>query len=848
VLMAFPWKDLGLSRVWIESSSERVLFDLVKDKPVSAKPSDQSCLRISYAIDDTARPQERVLDLRTLARALLPTLSEHRLGAVLTHYDIRGASSETTALAHLLYALLNEALMLDREVLALLAQLLPSPLSDVLMQVLVFPIPEKLQPEAVLEGQDNNQKRDEAADNAASPDADILAETALSAEAALSDGGPIAESFDSFERRDGQVCMTNAVESTFRQGQALIVEAGPGTGKTFAYLIPALLHLQENPGDRVLVSTKTRQLQEQLYGKDLPFLVERLKPGVEVALLKGRENYLCLRRWQALIAELSESLEQDLLLPLLAPLVRWMVETETGDIEENSAFHSQPETRALWRRLCDSSHHCTGAFCSFSEDCFSVLARRRARRADLVVVNHSLLLADLAVDNVVLGKYTHLVVDEAHTLESVARMAFTRQLMERSFLRLADDLSPSGRRRGWLQRTTFVGGADNALRIETLLDRLRSQIGTVFRQLSKHLPDERRSEFHALTELSEEVGEMPMLLTQLENALDSLSDHIEDEEPSKELEGHIRVVQGLNDVVSALSKPPSENTVHWYERMTHALVFHATPLDVAPFLENLLYPRLKALVLTSATLSLAGTFEYLCRSVGLSEEAFPIQTMVAESPFSYEERMRIFVPRYIPPAHGELAPYAEALAHLIASLSDRIGKNGLALFTSYAMMQAVKDNLPSEVNTLIQGELSRTALIDQFRSADAPTWLLGTESFWEGVDFPGDELEILVITRLPFPVPTDPVLAAMGDRMASTGRDPFMDLALPLAGLKLRQGIGRLIRTTGDGGLVFLTDQRIVTRGYGKRLARSLPVKVESMLDPDELLKEAARWFDSLDE
>jgi len=330
----------------------------------------------------------------------------------------------------------------------------------------------------------------------------------------------------------------------------------------------------------------------------------------------------------------------------------------------------------------------------------------------------------------------------------------------------------------------------------------------------------------------------------LEAALDSLSDHIEDEEPLKELEGYIRIVQGLKDVVATMSKPPSENTVHWHERGAYAPVFHATPLDVAPFLEQLLYPKLKALVLTSATLSLAGTFDYLCRSVGLTDEAFPIHTMVAESPFAYEDRMRIVVPRYIPPAHGELVPYAESLAALIAALSERIGKKGLALFTSYVMMQSVKENLPPEVRTLVQGELSRTALIDRFRSTEPPVWLLGTESFWEGVDFPGEELEVLIITRLPFPVPTDPVLAAMGDRIMRAGRDPFMDLSLPLAGLKLRQGVGRLIRTTGDRGLVFLTDQRIMTRGYGRRLAASLPVKIETMTDSDALLSEAIRWFD----
>jgi len=830
VTMDFPWKDLGLSQAWIDGASECILYDFEKGKPVPKTSEHQGVLRITYSSGDSVVPHDGVVDLRLLARALLPTHSEHRLEAIRDHYGLPVNESEMTTLTGLLQALLDEALRLDREWVALLAQLLPPPISDVLTRVLIFPKP----PESVHEVVPTVETEE-------TPPV-----VSLSVEGAFSPDGPIAASFGSFESRSGQLSMAHAVDAAFRDGHAALVEAGPGTGKTYAYLIPAILHLQEHPSDRVLVSTRTRQLQEQLYGKDLPFLIERMAPSLEVALLKGRGNYLCLRRWQSLIGELTESLEQDILLPLLAPLVRWMAETETGDIEENNAFQSDPEARSLWRRLCDSPYHCTGVFCPFIEDCFSVLARRRARRADLVVVNHSLLLGDLAVDGVVLGKYTHLVVDEAHTLESVARMAFTQRLTERAFLRLADDLAPAGRRRrGWLQRTPFVGGKDPARRIEDLLSQLRSQVTTVFRQFAQHLPDERRSEFSALTELSEEIGETPILLTQLEGALDSLSDYIEDEESLKELEGYIRVVQELKNVVSTMSAPPSENTVHWYERSPHALVFRATPLDVAPFLEQLLYPKLKALVLTSATLSLAGTFDYLCRSVGLSDEAFRIQTMVAESPFAYEDRMRIFVPRYIPPAHGELIPYAESLASLIATLSERIGKNGLVLFTSYAMMQAVKENLPPEISTLVQGELSRTALIDRFRSAEGPIWLLGTESFWEGVDFPGEELEVLVIARLPFPVPTDPVLAAMADRMMRTGRDPFMDLSLPLAGLKLRQGVGRLIRTTVDRGLVFLTDQRIVTRGYGRLLAAALPVKIEAMTDSEALLAEATCWFDN---
>lgn len=828
----FPWKDLGLTHAWIDASNECVLYDFEKSKPISETSQHQVAIRVAYSADGPTASSESTLDLRLLAKALLPTLSEHGPDAVYAHYNLSMSGSEVDTLAGLLQALLTEALRLDRELVALLGRLLPSPISDVLARILVFP---KL-PEPVAEPVGDVE------------DAHALPIVALTIDDAFSPNGRIAAAFGSFERRCGQLAMAKAVEAAFQNGHAALVEAGPGTGKTFAYLIPAILHLQQQRSDRVIISTRTRQLQEQLFGKDLPFLIQRIAPDLEVALLKGRENYICLRRWHALIGELAESLEKDVLLPLLAPLARWMAETETGDIEENSAFQSDPECRSLWRRLSDSPHHCTGVFCPFIEDCFSVLARRRARRADLVVVNHSLLLGDLAVGGVVLGKYTHLVLDEAHTLEATSRMAFTQQLTERAFVRLADDLAPEARRRrGWLQRTPFEGGKEPARRIEDLLSHLRAQVRRVFRQFAQHLSDERRAAFTTLTELSEDIGETPLLLSQLEGALDSLADHIEDEEPLKELEGYIRIVQGLKDVVSAMSSPPAENTVHWYERSPHSLMFQATPLDVAPFLERLLYPKLKALVLTSATLSLAGTFDYLCRSLGLSDDVFPIQSMIADSPFAYEDRMRILVPRDIPPAHGELTPYAEAVAGLIAALSNEVGKNGLALFTSYAMMQAVSEKLPSSVRALVQGEQSRTALIDRFRSGERPMWLLGTESFWEGVDFPGDELEVLVITRLPFPVPTDPVLAAMGERMMRSGRDPFMDLSLPLAGLKLRQGVGRLIRTTEDRGLVFLADQRIVTRGYGRLLAASLPVKIEAVPNSSELMSEANDWFRHID-
>lgn len=826
--MSFSWEELGLAKVWIDGDESTVLYDVEHRAVLSDEDAAPGLLRLRFP--DAARrftDDDRTVNLRTLARALLPGQAEHRVGAIADALEIPVTASEPERFARILEGLLHEAEGLDRQALALLAQVLPEPTAGLLNHLLLLPVPEQSAPEeAAGDGEAGNSVSVESLDEAFAMD------------------GPIGRAFGTFEVRSGQLKMAYAVEKALRDGEAALVEAGPGTGKTFAYLIPALLHLKANPSDRIMISTRTRQLQEQLYGEDLPFLIRHLAPDLDIALLKGRENYLCFRRWQALIGELTESLERDALLPSLAPLIRWLSETETGDIEENNAFQSDPESRALWPRLYDSAHHCTGLFCPYGEECFSVQARRRARKADLVVVNHSLLLSDLAVDNVILGKYTHLVVDEAHTLEAVARAAFTRRLTERSFLRLADDLAPTARRnRGWLNRTPFVGATDARQRVEDLLSKLRILTGTAFRQFAENLPDERRAAFNALTELSEEIGESPILLTQLEDALDRLSDHLEEDEPLKELEGYIRTVQALRETVEALSSPPSDNTVHWYERATRALVFQATPLDVAPFLEKLLYPRLKALVLTSATLSLGGDFDFLCRSIGLSDEAFPLQPLIAESPFEYEQRMRIVVPRFLPPAHGELEPYTQALAELIGGLSQRLGRKGLALFTSYAMMQAVQREMRDDPPTLVQGDVSRTALIERFKRSPSPIWLLGTESFWEGVDFPGDELEIVLVTRLPFPVPTDPVLAAMGERLSRLGRDPFVDLSIPLAGLKLRQGVGRLIRTIGDHGLVLLTDQRIVTRGYGRLFARSLPVPVDVVTSEAALLDDAAEWF-----
>jgi len=825
VPVSVPWNDLGLSRVRIVVGEDVLLLE--NGVPVSeVSPEEVDDLPCAVFPDgEESRQPPGVVDLRLLVRVLHPTLSEHRLDSAADQYGL-GELDGAAAAGALFEAMLVEALGLDRELIALLARLLPGGLSELLDRLLL--LPRRAQPE------------DDEEPAEAPREVDLAGAVATDV---LGAGGAIAGALASYEERTGQLEMAEAVQEAFRDGDALLVEAGPGTGKTFAYLVPAILHLKGDASARVIISTRTKQLQEQLYGKDLPFLLAHMAPGLKVALLKGRENYLCLRRWQALIGELVGGLERDRL-SLLAPLARWLVESETGDIDENGAFQSDPDSKAMWGRLCDAPNHCVGVFCPFLDDCFSIAARRRARKADLVVVNHSLLLGDLSVGGVVLGKYTHLVVDEAHNLEDAARTAFTQSLSDRIVARVVDELAGSGRRQGWLRRLTLPTGDGDVGRVTEHAATVRRRASTLFRSLDRKLPDERRGTFSSLSGVESRIGEATRALEELEMALDRLGGRLDEDDTLKELEGHIDRVSGLGEVARAITVPPAENMVHWYEREPGGPALHATPLDVAPFFQQLLYPRVESVVFTSATLSLAGDFEYLSRSLGLTDGILRVRTAVVESPFSFGDRMKVAVPAYFPPIDAEEDAYVDGLASLLTTLAAKLGRKGMALFTSYRMLHAVRDRIPDEIPTYAQGiDGPRSKLIERFRAHESAGLLLGTESFWEGVDLPGEEMEFLVITRLPFSVPTDPILSALADRVARAGRDPFRDLALPKAILKLRQGVGRLIRTKDDHGIVVLTDQRVLSRSYGSRFLESLPVPVDTYHDGGDLVEAVSEWF-----
>ncbi len=820
--MSLPWTSLGLERFVAGAAGERVLFVEGVAESGPGVADDAPCVSYSERTGEA-------MDMAPLVRAVFPCAADHGMAAI-AHYLELPEASPAEKVGRIFVRTLEEIPALDRDVVALLAELLPPPLARLLVALLpVSASPEESQ--------------------TVPPKAAPPSEATGGTEEVLGPGGVVAAALSQYEARAGQLAMARRVEEVLRRGGALSVEAGPGTGKTFAYLIPVILKLREDKTARVVVCTRTKQLQEQLYREDLPFLVERIAPEVSTAMLKGRENYLCLRRWEILLQELVNGLERDRLASL-APLVRWLSDTESGDVEENCAFLADPNSRELWGRLYDSPHHCVGAFCPHMEGCFSIQARRRARKADLVVANHSLLLADAATHGVVLGKYSHLVIDEAHAFEAAARSAFTASLSQSMVERVVELLAPPRNRRGgWVGRLPLAPEDAEALRAGDAASVLPGQALRLFRSVESVLSEERRGRLPDLAPVQGDLEAFRAAVRGLGVGVEALIERVREEQDlAREGEGGLAALRELENVADLLAREPSENSVHWYEREGGRLSLRVTPLDVAPILAECLYPDLEAAVLTSATLSLGGDFAYVHRTLGLDGAFSDVQGTVVESPFSYEGRMRILVPRGFPAVLGDAEAYADALAELLADLHGALHRNGLVLFTSYDLLQRVRERLVGAVPLLAQGvDGPRTSLVERFRRGKDGMLLLGADSFWEGVDLPGEELEYLVVTRLPFAVPTDPVFAALSERYERTGREPFYELALPQAVLRLRQGVGRLIRTQHDRGVVVVTDDRIRTKGYGRKFAETLPVAVEETASSADLVHKAAAWFEGLE-
>jgi ATP-dependent DNA helicase DinG len=646
--------------------------------------------------------------------------------------------------------------------------------------------------------------------------------------AVFADGGPLARSIAGYEPRDGQRRMAEAVAAVLDNGGTLLAEAGTGTGKTLAYLVPAILSR-----NRVLVSTGTKNLQEQIYFKDLPALQEALGVPFTATLMKGRSNYLCLHRFElyrdavggAMDGGASGRLIDTSDRVLLPVLNAWAANTETGDRAE---LRELPEDLSLWKDIAADAETCLGTECPRYSDCFVTRMRQRAAESDVVIVNHHLLCADASVRQSAYGEVIPscptLVIDEAHQLEDVATQYFGRAF---SNFRVEDLVRDVMR----LQAATPRKGASSEHDHD--IDRALTRVGERSRMFFSGLSLARavqaggagdtRARYTA--ESLEEHFEDGMMLAGAIEGLEAVLALLAAKKPQEGEEEIADAVSSLqrragelHDDLRFLMRAGDQDFVYYLEVRARSVVLKASPVDVSRIIRDALFERMRTTVLTSATLAVDGSFEYVKGRLGIKHA----DALRVPSEFDYATQALLYLPKRMP------SPKAPAFAESAASEITRIltcsRGRAFVLFTSYAVLRTVQRivemSLPYPV--LVQGTLPRTELIERFRSTPNAV-LLATASFWQGVDVVGDALSCVIIDRLPFASPGDPVTAARIDAINAKGGDAFAEYQVPLAILALQQGLGRLIRHRTDRGVLAVLDPRLRTMGYGARFLASLP-------------------------
>ena len=607
--------------------------------------------------------------------------------------------------------------------------------------------------------------------------------------------GLLARVLPGYEERPSQRRLSEAVDRTLRGGGLLLAEAGTGTGKTLAYLLPAV-----ELGRRVVVSTGTKNLQEQLIDKDLPLLARALGRDLKVALMKGRANYLCLLRHRSFgeaggFKQLHE-------IPLYRAVEAWAPGTDTGDRAEVSDL---PDTAMFWREIAASSENCIGQGCADFDACWITKMRQRALEADIVVVNHHLLCADLAVRESsnygqVIPPYDTVILDEAHLLEDVATQYFGVAVSSHRVEDVCRDVERE-----------LKAAALDAREVRAEVEAVRHRADRFFGLLSRG-EGQRLAAGWMTSRHAEESKALLLRLSGLKSAI------LATPERPEALNGLALRAAGLRDELHFVLEAEDEGHVYFVETRGRGVFLKATPIDVSERLQELLFSQVRAAVLTSATLAVDGGFTYLRSRLGLAEA----EELLLSSPFDFEEQAILYVPRHMPEPQSPL--FVERAADEVVGLLELSRGRAFVLFTSYANMNAVAALVAGRVEfpLLIQGEAPKAQLLDTFRQTPNAV-LFATSSFWQGVDVVGDQLSCVIIDKLPFASPGDPVVSARIERLRSQGGNPFGEYQVPVAVLSLKQGLGRLIRSAADRGILAVLDSRIVEKSYGRRFLDSLP-------------------------
>ncbi|HEY8145263.1 MAG TPA: ATP-dependent DNA helicase [Kofleriaceae bacterium] len=632
----------------------------------------------------------------------------------------------------------------------------------------------------------------------------------------LGPGGNLARVLAGFEDRPEQRLMADAVAAAIDDERPLLVEAGTGTGKTLAYLVPAALS-----GKRVVVSTGTRALQEQLIAQDLPLAEAALGRPIKAAVLKGVSNYLCRRKASAIELQLSLDAE-------LEAIRDWMLVTESGDRAEMGALGTDSP---WWELVTTSPEARLGPKCPHHEQCFVTRARRAADKAEIVIVNHHLFFADLALRGSspggrVLPDYDAVVFDEAHLLEDVMTEHFGFGVSTVRLALFCKDLGGAGLETAAIERT---GGS--------FFNAVRGALGALLLDGKVALPDG----LFADPDLKDAWFDLDGALEGAEIAAKAAGARAE-EEKREEWEAMARRAGAVRAALSNLAEPDRESTkraVRWGEVRGGGLFLRAAPIDVSDILRERVLPAVPAAVFTSATLTSARRFTYVRERLGLTPEA--CDELHLDSPFDYARQAMLYVPRDLPPP-GEPGFTAAACARA-ADLCRLSGGRAFVLFTSHRALREASAILPSLIPfpLLVQGQAPPPVLLERFRAA--PSVLLATGTFWAGVDVPGDALSLVVMDKLPFASPGDPLVAARAEALEAAGRDPFGELSVPQAALAFRQGFGRLIRRRDDRGIAAVLDGRIVQKRYGQSFLSSLPPD----LPRTSAIEVLRRWWDGVE-
>jgi ATP-dependent DNA helicase DinG len=612
--------------------------------------------------------------------------------------------------------------------------------------------------------------------------------------------GVFAQSIPGYRVRPQQIEMAEAILLAIRGQEKLVVEAGTGTGKTLAYLVPALL-----AGGKVVISTGTKTLQDQLFTRDIPAVRDALKLPVTVAMLKGRANYVC--RYHLAHAKIDARLYHKEDVGYLQNIVRFAETSASGD---KSGCVDVPENASVWAYATSTRDNCLGQDCSDYKECFVMAARKEALAADVVVVNHHLFFADAMLKDEgvseLLPAANTIILDEAHQLPSTAGLFFGTSISSGQLMELARD----ARVEGITNAKDFAPLPEAATALEKAVRDLR----LAFPQESLRLPMQRTERFKqfdpALTTLKEK-------LTDLEHALESQS------ERAPGLENCWRRAQSLRAMLADWRAATAAETVRWVEVFNHAVHLNTTPLSIAETFKTQLDTTPRAWIFTSATLAVRGNFRHYQEEMGLDAA----KTAYWDSPFDYANQALLYVPQQLPEPNTD--GYTQAVVEAALPVLQASGGRAFFLFTSlramreaHALLQAAFENAKLDFPLLLQGEGSRTELLERFRKLGNAV-LVASHSFWEGVDVRGSALSLVIIDRLPFAVPDDPVLSARIEKMNAEGRNAFMEYQLPQAVITLKQGAGRLIRDETDRGVLMICDPRLLGKPYGKRIWQSLP-------------------------